>query len=597
MGRCLDPSPHPGADLPPIHVLPVSLGRSARRFFLDFAAFAGGEGIKGAVLVALGAVLEGAGLVLLVPMLGIVMNGQNQGDWIAARVGPVFAQFGVADRIGKLALLLAFFAGLVVLRAGVLWYRDITLARLRVGFVQEQRTRLVGRLAAAPWSQLSKLQHARINHLLSSDIVLTGSCVYFMLQGAVSLCMLVMQCALAFLFSPALALLAALLMAAAGFALIPQLAKSRALGAYVAEANLDLATSGAHFLGGLKLAVSQNLQHRFAKEFNETLGRLMQRQISFAREQSKAQLGFTTLASLVAAVAILVGLGFLDIAPSLLVVFVLVLARMSSPAAQLQQGAQQFANFLPSYDNIGNLEAELLTDEAGRPSEPQQPVPVGAIRFRGVSFCHSRGAEGVFDLDLTIEPESFVGITGASGAGKTTFADLLVGLIAPQAGDISIGGGVMTDALRRQWRSEIAYVPQEPFLFHDTIRSNFLWANPDVGESEIRAALCMAGADDLVSRLPEGLETIVGEKGMLFSGGERQRLALARALLRKPRLVVLDEATSAIDIPGERVVLGKLVALAWRPTIVLIAHRVESLALCTRVLEMSEGRFVSDSIR
>ncbi len=577
-------------------VQPVSLGKSARRFFRDFVAFARGEGIKGGFLVALGAVLEGVGLVLLIPMLGIVMNGRDQSNWIAARVGQVFAEFGVADRLEKLALLLAIFAGLIVLRAVVLWHRDVTLARLRVGFVEEQRTRLVGRLAAAPWSQLSKMQYARINHLLSSDIVLTGSCAYFMLQGAVSLCMLVMQCALAFLFSPVLALMAAFMMVAAGFALIPQLAKSRALGIYVAEANLSLATSGAQFLDGLKLAVSQNLQHRFAEEFNETLGRLMQRQIAFAREQSKAQLGFVTLSSLVGAVAIFMGLGFFDIAPSVLIVFVLVLARMSSPAAQIQQGAQQVANFLPAYEKIKDLDAELLTDEAGRPAESQPPAPLGAIGFRKVSFCHSRGAEGVFDLDLTIEPGSFVGVTGASGAGKTTFADLLVGLIAPQAGEISIGGNVMTDAMRRQWRSEIAYVPQEAFLFHDTIRNNLLWANPDAGEQEVQSALHMAGADELVARLPEKLDTIVGEKGMLFAGGERQRLALTRALLRKPRLLVLDEATSAIDVPGERVLLERIVALTWRPTIVLIAHRMESLALCTRILEMSKGRFVSDSV-
>ena len=597
MGRCLDFSPHPDTDVPPTGMRSVSLGKSARQFFLDFVAFAHGDGIRGAILIVLGAGLEGVGLVLLIPMLGIVMNGRDQSNWIAMRVGQIFADFGVANRMERLAFLLAFFAALIALRAVVLWHRDVTLARLRVGFVEEQRTSLVARLAGAPWSQLSKMQHARINHLLSSDIVLTGACAYFMLQSVTSLCMIIMQCALAFLFSPALALMAAFMMVAAGLALVPQLAKSRALGVYVAEANLGLATSGAQFLGGLKLAVSQNLQHRFTKEFNETLGRLMQRQIAFAREQSKAQLGFATLSSLTGAAAILVGIGYLDIAPSVLIVFVLVLARISAPAAQLQQGAQQFSNFLPSYEKIGNLEAELTTDEAGRPSGPQPPIPLGAIRFCNVSFFHSRGAEGVFDLDLMIEPESFVGITGASGAGKTTFADLLVGLIAPQTGEISVGGCIMTDAMRRQWRSEIAYVPQEAFLFHDTIRNNLLWANPDAAEQDVQSALRMAGADELVSRLPEKLDTIVGEKGMLFAGGERQRLALARALMRKPRLLVLDEATSAIDIPGERVLLERLAALTWRTTIVLIAHRLESLTFCTRILEMSKGHLVSDSVR
>ena len=192
--------------------------------------------------------------------------------------------------------------------------------------------------------------------------------------------------------------------------------------------------------------------------------------------------------------------------------------------------------------------------------------------------------------DLVIEPGECVGMTGASGAGKTTFADLLAGLLTPQGGGISIGGVPLAAAALDAWRAGIAYVAQDAFLFHDSVRRNLAWMAPEASGEAMWRALEIAGAADLVRRMDTGLETVVGERGTLVSGGERQRLALARAVLRAPRVLILDEATSAIDASGERAILQRLRALDPRPMIVLIAHRAESLALCDRVLTLEDGR-------
>jgi ATP-binding cassette subfamily C protein len=275
---------------------------------------------------------------------------------------------------------------------------------------------------------------------------------------------------------------------------------------------------------------------------------------------------------------------------------------MSGPAGQIQQAAGQLAHDLPAYEKLRELEEELAAiPREATLEDPAAKLPDGPIVFEHVSFHHAHADDGppessdehgVCDLDLIIAVGEFIGITGSSGAGKSTFCDLLVGLFPPQAGKILIGDTVLDGATLVPWRARVSYVAQDPFLFHDTIRRNLSWVNSQAAEEDLWAALTIAGAEVLVRRMKVGLDTMVGERGTLISGGERQRIALARAVLRKPRLLILDEATSAIDIAGEREVIGRFLKI---PTIVMIAHRAESLALCDRVLRLEAGRFVSDS--
>ena len=169
-----------------------------------------------------------------------------------------------------------------------------------------------------------------------------------------------------------------------------------------------------------------------------------------------------------------------------------------------------------------------------------------------------------------------------------------MGLSRPQSGRVSVGGTPLDGPALKAWRARISYVAQDPFLFHDTVRRNLAWANPQASEAEMWDVLKLANAEALVRGMEHGLDTVVGERGTLMSGGERQRLALARAMLRKPHLLILDEATSAIDIAGEHDILARLRALTPQLTAVVIAHRGESLAFCTRVLRFEAGRVADD---
>jgi ATP-binding cassette subfamily C protein len=205
-----------------------------------------------------------------------------------------------------------------------------------------------------------------------------------------------------------------------------------------------------------------------------------------------------------------------------------------------------------------------------------------------VRYLHAGGG-GVKQADFAIAPGAFAGVAGPSGAGKTTLIDVLIGLLVPQAGEFSVGGVALDPARAMGWRQQLAYVPQDGFVFNDTVRRNLTWACPDADDESLWRALALSGGDAIVERLPEGLDTIVGERGALLSGGERQRITLARALVGSPRLLVLDEALNAVDADSESAVLARLAALDPRPTIVMVSHRAASLIHCDQVIAVDNG--------
>jgi ATP-binding cassette subfamily B protein len=228
--------------------------------------------------------------------------------------------------------------------------------------------------------------------------------------------------------------------------------------------------------------------------------------------------------------------------------------------------------------------------------DPPSPEPLrrgpADIRFTDVRFAH-RGAPLLFDgLDLAVPAGTKVGLVGRSGGGKSTLTQLLLRMMDVQGGTISIGGQDIARLRQADLRSLIAYVPQEPAMFHRTLRENIAFARPSATEAEIMAAARAAHVTEFAEQLPSGFDTLVGERGVKLSGGQRQRVALARAILRDAPVLLLDEATSALDSESEVLVQQALWRIMEGRTALVVAHRLSTVARMDQLIVMDRGRIL-----
>jgi ATP-binding cassette subfamily B protein len=220
-------------------------------------------------------------------------------------------------------------------------------------------------------------------------------------------------------------------------------------------------------------------------------------------------------------------------------------------------------------------------------------VEEGTIHWKNVSFEY--GEQKVFDdFNLTIPKGQRVGLVGTSGAGKTTFVSLLLRQHDVMSGAIMIDGQNIAAVTQDSLREHIAVVPQEPMLFHRSIRENILYGKPDATEDELVEVAKKAQAHDFIMALPEGYSTLVGERGVKLSGGQKQRVAIARAMLKNSRILVLDEATSALDSESEVAIQKALHELMEGKTVIAIAHRLSTLREMDRIIVLEQGKIVED---
>jgi ATP-binding cassette subfamily B protein len=249
------------------------------------------------------------------------------------------------------------------------------------------------------------------------------------------------------------------------------------------------------------------------------------------------------------------------------------------------------SNFLPSYEQLTALRTRAKAVQEVQGAREFKFLDSG-INLQKVHFTYPGLSKTIKNVSLEVKKNQMTALVGASGSGKSTITDLLLGLQIPDKGEVLLDGIPMHEWRQNSFREKIGYVPQDPQLFNCSIRDNLLWSFEQASESDIWQACKLANAEDFVRNLPHGLDTKVGDRGILLSGGQRQRIALARALLRKPELLILDEATSSLDSESEELIQIAIENLASESTLLVIAHRLSTINKADQIYVLNEGELV-----
>jgi len=571
----------------------LSLFRDVAGFGAMLAHVGGRRTATALTFLILGSLTEGVSILLLVPLLHLIDKADQN---YAVRV-PEALQWLVPVGTLSLATVLCLLVALVALQAMFNRFKSVYMARLLYDFVNRVRMNLFESVGKARWGVFTRIRSSDLDHALNGDVDRVQVAAFSLLMLTQATLLLTGYLVVSLFISPVMTSFAILIGLVLLVALQPFRARASAYGRTLTGNRQDQYRTVSEFLGGIKVAKSLNVEASYFAELGTTLDRMKADNIAFVRNSSLGTALFQVASVIGLSLFIYIALVRFHLSLAEIVVLLLVFMRVAPRFMDMQLQTQQVLINLPAYASMQSLQARFDAEREPAEDTAEQGAKLSletGLNIRDVSFAYGEG-DGkpvVSDITFGLPTGKVTALIGPSGSGKSTIADMLLGLLEPTEGRILADGVEITAQNRRAWRDQVAYVPQDVFLLHDTIAANLRLAAPDASDEELWASLRNAHAADFVERLALRLDTVVGDRGVRLSGGERQRIALARALLRKPSLLILDEATSALDWQNQSLIAQSIEALRGQMTILTIAHRPSMIAFADWVVAIESGRIV-----
>jgi ATP-binding cassette subfamily C protein len=545
--------------------------------------------------ISFAGIAEGFGISALLPLLNTIFSqrGKISGsteptpEWSNLLDQFVQKTLSVAGLQPTVAVLLSLFVAFIVLKCALIYLANKQIGFTVVMIATDMRLAFLKSLFASKWEYFIRQPIGRLTNAVATEATRASTAFNFGAKLSSMVVETAVYTTLAFLISWQATLLAL----GAGLFIIVLLRrwvhKNRRAGARQTVHTQSLIAQMTDVLVSikpLKAMAREQQSDRVLTDTTRLLNRALQKQVL-----SKAALGSfqEPILTLFLVLLLYTALVYWDQPLATMLAMVFFIGKILKQVEKLQK---EYVNLVEYESAYWSLKAKM--DEAQNAREvlqgDQKPEFNDAIRIESLSFAYN-DAPVLRDVTLTIPAGSFVALLGASGSGKTTIADMLIGLLRPQKGDIWIDGIPMPQIDIRHWRQMIGYVPQENLLMHDTVLANVTLGDAALTESDVERALRAAGAWSFVQELPQGIHTVVGERGSMVSGGQRQRIAIARALVKRPKLLILDEATTALDPETERQICKTLQQLAGGITILAISHQTALREAAGWVYQITEG--------
>jgi ATP-binding cassette subfamily C protein len=544
------------------------------------------------LIMTLTSLTEGMGVALLFPILQVAgFNLANQGHvgHYTGEVRDLLVRSGLPVHLWLAALLLLFML-LMALRSLFSRMQAVLTFRTALSYELTLSRRLYQAVIQADWLFLVRRRSSDFTHALTAELARVTNCTYLLIGALANAILALVYIALALKLSAGMT---GLVLATGAVLLLISRRWMRAVhlsGTAVSESVSEVYAAATEHLQNLKAMKFADAQTSDLAMFSSLQSSALQQSLDNTRSQAAAAFWFEAGSLMVLGAIIFASLQLLNVAPASILLLLAVFTRLIPRLAAGQNQLQAFLGELPAFENLMAIYRDCQANAEVPESPGAEPRLAREIRLDHVSFRYAAERALVLeDLSLTVAAGHVTAIVGSSGAGKSTAADLINGLLTPLTGRVLIDGAELIPQAARAWRRDVGYVAQDTVLFHDTVRANLQWAKPDASEQEMKDSLTLAAAE-FVFDLPRGLDTTVGDRGMLLSHGQRQRIALARALLRKPGLLILDEATSSLDFDNEKRILDAIDQLKGNTTVLLIAHRVSAIQRAGMIYVLENGR-------
>ncbi|WP_155617511.1 ABC transporter ATP-binding protein [Paenibacillus campinasensis] len=559
---------------------------------------AGGRLYLNMFLILLISLLEGIGLYLIIPLLGLV--GVFQGDMggvpLVSHLLELLRSWSWEPSLTSVLILFVIIVGGQALLTRS---QSILNAAILQKFIRTLRMETYEGLLHAKWAFFLRKRKSDFHHVMSNELGRVNQGTFLFLQMISSLLFTLVQIVLAFWLSPVLTL--TVLISGGLLALFGRrfIRKSKSIGEQTSELSKRYFAGITDHFSGIKDIKSNRLEQSHLSWFSRLSGQMEENFIRFGRINALSQLIYRLSSVVLIAGFVFLALEVLRTPAESLLVVVLIFTRLWPRFISIQTSSEQLVSNLPAFRTMRQLQQEYeaereMTGAVSAAVAPRLHMQEG-IECRDVDYRYdpSSAEYALSGIRVFIPANRMTAIVGKSGAGKSTLIDLVMGMIQPERGEVLVDGRSLKDQTQLMaLRNAVGYVAQDPFLFNESIRDNLKLVAPEATDEELWAALEFSSSDDFVRRLPQGLDTVIGDRGIRLSGGERQRIVLARAILKRPSILVLDEATSALDSDNERRIQEALDKLKGSMTVIVIAHRLSTIRHADQVIVLEQGQVV-----
>lgn len=540
-------------------------------------------------LVGLG---EGIPVVLLLPLLNRIgmPAGSTQGT-ATKLLNNGLALIGATGPASILFLIIAIGAVQTALAIGLTWWTT-QLAR---SYQSQRQMELFDAFMRAKWAFLTDRKAGELTSAIINECDRLGGAFTISLSLLAIIVLTAIYVALSLLVAWQVTACLVAFAAVAGVALMRFYSRTYAIGRSLAPLNADFQSALSESFSGAKFIKAISATERATTHIDVLVRRLERAHVAANSLPATVRSLLEFLAFSGLALILVLGTRLTGVATGNVLVVLALFGRLF-PRITTMQAQVHYLNWNVHAIGVVNALQSAAQAQAER-SDPCKPIPALQIDLpttlvvRGltVKFGERKALDGV---NLELPMPGFTAVVGGSGAGKSTLVHTLLGLTEPSAESVRLGNHDFASTPLSAWRGSIGYVPQETILFHASIRDNLMFANPTASAADVEAAARRAHAHDFITALPEGYDAIIGDQGVKLSGGQRQRLGIARALLTHPKLLVLDEAMSALDAASELEILRTLDELRNQMGILLIAHRLAAVASADTIYVLDKGRVV-----